>query len=345
MPDLTQINSSLATGQTPVKTAHQVTQIKGETMRQNVWQSLLPFRGTSYTRRFLQNSYHHQHFEQIKTKSYRNCDAFMSYLEHGQKHYEVSATTPLEIQPLLLFYGLSQLIKACLLIADPAYPQTAAVLAHGVSARKLKKQHYTFFEDTIRVQKKGLFTHVAGTLFHLPPLEGTKYSMGDLLARVPDLNRLFADVCGEPPFYEMTYAEPGMLTFPAAILDDMHMTGSRFRRFLKTRTDIAVIGTEQNQQVLGIEPDQLPRDWPVALSGAPYIPRTHAHYDMLPELLVHFLLLYNLSMICRYETEWWRDLFHHGSRNDLSFIEAFLHNTQEKGPWLTARYLAQWKPG
>ena len=29
---------------------------------------------------------------------------------------------------------------------------------------------------------------------------------------------------------------------------------------------------------------------------------------ILPELLIHYLLLYNLSMISRYETDWWYDL-------------------------------------
>ena len=44
----------------------------------------------------------------------------------------------------------------------------------------------------------------------------------------------------------------------------------------------------------------------------------------LPALLVHYLLLYNLSMITRYETEWWGELISQRSSADLPLIEAYI---------------------
>ncbi len=55
---------------------------------------------------------------------------------------------------MLLFYGMSQLFKACLLTIDPNYPESTTVLAHGVTTRKRKKQGYQFLEDEVKVQKK-----------------------------------------------------------------------------------------------------------------------------------------------------------------------------------------------
>src|SRR5699024_6517791 len=81
------------------------------------------------------------------------------------------------------------------------------------------------------------------------------------------------------------------------------------------------------------------RSFPESLFGLQYLSRIREHYDGLPELLIHFLLLYNLSMICRYETEWWNELFHFSSGDDLPFIETFLRLTAKKVPLMTVRYL------
>ena len=71
-------------------------------------------------------------------KSFENCYPFIYYLEHGKNYYELYKTAPFSIQPMLLFYGISQLFKACLLTIDPNYPESTTVLAHGVTTRKRK---------------------------------------------------------------------------------------------------------------------------------------------------------------------------------------------------------------
>lgn len=87
-------------------------------------------------------------------KSFENCYPFIYYLEHGKNYYELYKVAPFSIQPMLLFYGISQLFKACLLTIDPNYPESTTVLAHGVTTRKRKKQGYQFLEDEVKVQKK-----------------------------------------------------------------------------------------------------------------------------------------------------------------------------------------------
>ncbi len=59
-------------------------------------------------------------------------------------YYDQFSKAPLALKPLLLYYGYVQLLKAILLTVDPIYPQSSSVLAHGVSTRKRKKQHYSF---------------------------------------------------------------------------------------------------------------------------------------------------------------------------------------------------------
>ncbi|GAK11978.1 hypothetical protein JCM19039_1704 [Geomicrobium sp. JCM 19039] len=50
----------------------------------------------------------------------------------------------------------------------------------------------------------------------------------------------------------------------------------------------------------------------------------HKDARNLPALFVHYLILYNLSMICRYETEWWGELISSRSSIDLPLIEHYL---------------------
>src|SRR5690625_3465222 len=65
-----------------------------------------------------------------------------------------------------------------------------------------------------------------------------------------------------------------------------------------------------------------------------YFPRTREQYLPISEVMVHYLLLYNLSMLSRYETEWWGDLLMTMPEIDYPFIVHFLNETANKIPTL-----------
>lgn len=307
-------------------------------MNVHIWEAFVPFRGTSFTQSFLQTCYHQRHVKQSKTKSYANTDPFISYIEHGQRHYDLARSAPLELQPLLLFYGMTQLLKACLLIEDPDYPQNTAVLAHGVSTRKRKKQHYTFLDDIVRIQKYGLAVQVAKQLFQRHHMVGQTFTMRALLAHIPDLNFLFADINGNPPFYCLQAEDKMRQEIPFSILDDLHMTTPRFCRFLEAHAGIDAQDLSQTDHSFCLQSKHA-LHLPISREGAYFLPRHREYFDGIPEMLVHLLLLYNLSMICRYETTWWSELFHYTAGDDLPFVTSFLHVTAEKGPLLISRFL------
>ncbi|MGJ9385886.1 YaaC family protein [Salipaludibacillus sp. CF4.18] len=58
----------------------------------------------------------------------------------------------------------------------------------------------------------------------------------------------------------------------------------------------------------------------------------------LPQILTYYALLYQLSMICRYETEWWGELLYSFSSNDLPLIEQFLSISTDKCPILLENF-------
>lgn len=307
------------------------------------WSTFSLFFSATTTQTYLRNIYTMNQFEQPDQKAYENCYPFIYYLEHGKVYYEQAKDSPLIIKPILLFYGFVHLIKACILTIDPNYPETTSVLAHGVSSRKRKKRQFNFFQDEVKFQKTGLFPFMAEKLFHVKQLEGDKVSMELLFKQIPELNNLMLQVENQPTFINV-HKNMDELYIPIKILDSYHMTENRFIDYFTSKTleSYSFLHSKGEQLVFKKE------DW----NGYDFTPLKYnldTNSFVLPlikdsglqfhEILVHYLLLYNLSMIARYETEWWSELVKTMPNKDFPFIETFLHISSNKGPFLINQYL------
>ncbi|MGE6851025.1 YaaC family protein [Bacillus tropicus] len=316
------------------------------------WQQLSFFFSSQNVQRYLARCYEKPSIQNAEKKSFENCYPFIYYLEHGKNYYELYKVAPFSIQPMLLFYGMSQLFKACLLTIDPNYPESTTVLAHGVTTRKRKKQGYQFLEDEVKVQKNGLFTHVAEQLFHMKHLESEKFNMLDLMGNIPELQNLFRYSQRGATLYKIDSTNANELSFSVNILDRLHMTSERFSRYIesicKHLSVQHVTGKTSASNLLFTAPIQ---SWnPIYstplyyeyLADTYYLPLTTDPRNpkpVLPELLVHYLLLYNLSMISRYETDWWYDLLGSYGSEDYPFICQFLTISAQKIPYYISNFL------
>jgi hypothetical protein len=306
----------------------------------NGWKDYSFLFSAENTQAFLKNKYLKQHIENPEQKAFENCYAFIYYLEHGQVYYKQAESSPLIIKPILLFYGLVHLLKACILTINPFYPENTSVLAHGVTTRKRKKQNYQFFQDEIKFQKNGLFPYMSETLFHMEQLEGDKLSMGDLLQMLPELDNLFGRLEGMKNFVKVPVRD-NQFIIPEKLLDHFHMSDNRLKEFLTSKyKDLFLFSDEGLTFTFGDSPFRRPSPIKYQLEDKYFAFPLHKHdYFHLPELLVHYLLLYNLSMIARYETEWWGELTKMMPTKDYPFITTFLDLTIEKGPFLIYQYL------
>jgi hypothetical protein len=307
------------------------------------WSLFSMFFSASTTQSYLKNCYEKIAVENAEQKSYENCYPFIYYLEHGKVYYEQAKISPLIIQPILLFYGLVHLLKACILTVDPNYPETTSVLAHGVSTRKRKKQQYHFFQDEVKFQKTGLFPFIAEKLFHMKQLEGDKISMDHLLKQIPELDYLVYQLEKKQIFAEVE-KEHNEFFIPKKVLDYFHMTENRFVDFFTSKTVEQYSFVRCDDSFIIFEKDEkksydfTPLKYNLT-KNAFSLPLTREVGLELHELLVHYLLLYNLSMIARYETEWWSELVKTMPNKDYPFIETFLQITLEKGPFLVYQFL------
>ncbi|MGD6819134.1 YaaC family protein [Metabacillus sp. 84] len=305
------------------------------------WKPYILFYSTESTQKFLEKIYK-KHGAEAALLSYRNSCPFTYYLMHAESFYRQAEAAPFSIRPILLFYGLSQLIKACLLTEDPHYPETTSVLAHGVTARKKKKQDYSFLKDEVRVQKNGLFHHTARTLFHLREMDRDRYTMEMLLRRIPEMESCFTFLRnGKAPI--PLKQDLHAIIVPPEAATAYHITDRRLAEIIEHHTGLSA--EEKNGEFRIDTQDTLT---PFASSLFSYhcgkkeysLPAEKQQLFILPELLTHYLVSYNLSMISRYETEWWYDLIQNRASSDYIYISSFMEITGEKIPRLVWDYLS-----
>ncbi|WP_054636238.1 YaaC family protein [Thalassobacillus sp. C254] len=300
----------------------------------------LPLEGQDMLQRFLYQHYKSNSFREAKAFSYNNTTPLSHYWKLGRLLFEQADSSPLALQPLLYFYGFVDLLKGTVLLYDPHYPSSSHVLAHGVSTRKRKKRSYCFLDDEVKIQKNGLFSHTASVMFHMKHVEGEKWSMGHLLLQIPELYELFTFIHNYPPLLTVEF-HPEFFE-----IKSQQPIGQTERENVKewiSKKEMKAVLKEEGSSVLSyssslIENSAFKKTLLQDHENRYYLLPDVEKHTGLHELLVHYLLLYNLSMICRYETEWWGELITHQTTSDFSFIKAYLALVREKVPFLFQPY-------
>ncbi|WP_210611454.1 YaaC family protein [Priestia flexa] len=313
----------------------------------DVWKPYHLFFSAPFTQKYLYNQYKSSSIADAEQRSFKNCYPFIYYLEHSKNYYQTALKSHTSMQPVLLFYGLSQLLKACLLIKNPVYPENTAVLAHGVSTRKRKKQSYDFLDDEVKIQKNGLFSEVGRELFHMKQLEGQKYTMTELLGHIDEMYSLFNSLNPSRVSKKLLIGNVNNkeLIFPNEIKESYHMDNTRLHPYLQDRFKIEMSIQEINPTLRVSFSDlhtNLYQCSPLLFNletSELYLTTSREQCVYFPEILSHYLILYNLSMISRYETEWWYELLHTYSSKDYPYVMNFLEITSIKAPYLLFNYL------
>ncbi|WP_157967322.1 MULTISPECIES: YaaC family protein [Paraliobacillus] len=275
--------------------------------------------------------------------SYDNCYQFFYYIKHGLLYYQTGKQSPIVTQPLFYFYGMTHLIKACLLAKIPDYPASTSLLAHGLTTRKRKKRDYQFLQDEVKIQQKGLFPYFASNLFQVHHWPSDKVQMDTILKTIPEMNAMFFMHTKQINLVKVASRQDNHFTFPSNLLDTYHLSQGRFLAKLSSFIDTNTIEItsssircriRQNFSILEKGPFTYHMD-----EDSIYFPSTSRLPHYSHEIMHHYILLYNLSMIARYETEWWGDVLHGSSTKDYPFIKHFLDITSDKIPLYIGHYL------
>ncbi|WP_243293086.1 YaaC family protein [Bacillus sp. FJAT-47783] len=303
----------------------------------SIWTHYSSFYSSQTVQKILVNQYQKINIPSPEQKAFQNSYPFMYYLMHAENHFKTANQSPFAVQPTLAFYGLCQLMKAAILTVDPDYPSHSSLLAHGVSSRKRKKQNYQFLDDEIKIQKNGLFGHVAQCLFHMKHVEGDKYSMQQLLRKLPEQEEVFKQNLEIETMYRIS-KEMDSLHIHKELADFYFVSPNRLKEIVENKLNL-ICKKEQENSYIFEAPTYFDIVWNSKLAwnffnNQLYLPTNKDDLRAVPEVLIHYLLLYNLSMISRYETEWWYDLLFSHTSYDYIFIYQFIHASLLKIPFI-----------
>ncbi|MCT2536955.1 YaaC family protein [Aquibacillus koreensis] len=313
-------------------------------IQKDILQFLTYLKSAQTAQKYLEECYEKNEIKEANKYSYENSDRFLYYLEHGLQFYEAGKASGITVKPILYFYGMVHLLKACLLTRKPNYPENTAMLAHGVSTRKRKKQDYAFLQDEVKVQHKGLFPYFVKHLYHMDRIPYEKIDMHKLLVTIPELNELFYFHTGKHPLIKVSHLHEKKVHIPTVLLDHYHLTEeSLLEKLMKHLPDVEHVNKVDSSLEIelsrSLTPDSKGPFFFHMEESAFFLPGKRQYFLSSHEVMHHYLILYNLSMICRYETEWWGDLLHTMPTEDYPFIEQFLSVTSEKVPILLGYFL------
>lgn len=286
---------------------------------------------------FLFQAYQNMDGINPEIKSYENCNAFIYFLKHGAHFYTAGKKADHTIKPLLLFYGMTHLLKASLLANRPNYPESTKILAHGVSSRKRKKKQYIFMDDEVKIQHDGLFPYFSEHLYGIKRPLLNKFTMEFLLGLIPEMSPLFT-FNGQNKLHRIGKIGDRTLCFPYSLLNQYHLTKQAFLSRIRPHLPhIMNTNSDQTNIIVQLKKPLTNSTGPFFIHLADqtiYFPSTREQYLPISEVMVHYLLLYNLSMLSRYETEWWGDLLMTMPEVDYPFVVHFLNETANKIPTL-----------
>jgi YaaC-like protein len=309
------------------------------------WDNFLYISSADTSLNFLLTVYEKSKIKDAQTKSYENCYSLIYYIEQGMSFFTQAEKSPINIKPILLFYGYVFLLKACLLTVDPNYPESSTVLAHGVSTRKRKKQNYQYLRDEVRIQKNGLFPHLSDKMFHMKHLEGEKMPIEYLLQDIPELAEFFKKWSKRNLAIPLKKENDSSILITDDILDHYKMTAERFIQYLSSKSKLK-LSTKQTSS--GLWQIQLPSTKSFLeilpfrfniIDKNYYLLKNSKDLAFYPELSIHYLILYHLSMIARYEIDWWAEMIHHKPSVEYPLIVQYLNLVQTKIPFLVNQYL------
>lgn len=274
-------------------------------------------------------------------KSYENCNVFMYCLNHGMEYYRAGVKVDILLKPVMYFYGMAHLLKACLLVHRPDYPESTSVLAHGVSTRKRKKKDYNFLEDEVKIQFKGLFPYFSEHLFHINKLPFEKITMNALLRLLPELIPYY-DLEQKTSLVKIGKIGEHNLSIPTLLCDHYHMTENALLKKISAFIPTILDSRQEAGNIKVILKDPLSytiSPFQMDMKENLYLPTDREMFFPISEVMIHYLLLYNLSMLSRYEAEWWGELLATKPDKDYPFISSFLDITQVKIPNIISSYL------
>lgn len=246
--------------------------------------------------------------------------------------YEASSNhVAFTIQPLLRYYTVLHWMKTLLFLKDLSFPSSSSVLQHGISVRRAKRQPYRWPYETAYVYKDGVlqsFCALACPNMQLP----SRFVVGDLLGTLPHVSRHLSSVYER--FQHAYHIEAGVFNalnteyVPRKIASNANLTVDQWKaQYLEAAPGFEE--TTQTTETLSQEDPPTLIRLPAPSQGHPWAVSDDSRRYMLdnswyPQWICHFVLLYTLSALSRYNPIEWSDVVTWNNEPDAFFVREYL---------------------
>ena len=257
----------------------------------------------------------------------------------AREYYEAADQVTILTHPLLVFYGMTALAKTLFI---STHGKKSPSTRHGL--QKIKEWSGTFAELSVSIPKEGTFPQFHGC-YSKQDLYKMIFSIKELMSLVPEIKVEFETVYNEKSQALRILRNP----------DGVHVVDSELSSYVDLANRIFTIpGVNEtymphaqeigNKLILYYSRINPQAEDPVirAVSGEEYLvlplKRDESNVSV-PELSAHFLIMYLLGMLSRYQPEEWGEIIKGEETGEIYIVRKFLETTTRKFPNLVLNEL------
>ncbi len=318
----------------------------------------------SYAVRILTTAYQQLGFTPPKSSVIEASFAMSSAVAQMQAYFLAAQSVALNSRPILLYYGMLHLAKAIAIIANPYYGDTLESQKHGLSIRR-KKGRYEYFKDRVFIQKNGVFLdwysslHIITKVWPLPGMAVcANASIEDLAHASLPVIELWRCIPDLAPLLSITGKSSRCISLYLSDVNNATITATSSPQLPHIERLAQEIGLAPNMALQYLQQFYYPAtnihawaciDRPHLLSHGtdpdliicvPPLSATLLRDFSFPEPLVYFALLFQLSMLQRYEPMEWVSLTNDPMSMEYMIIEILCDNTLSLTPYLFSHLIS-----
>lgn len=253
----------------------------------------------------------------------------LAYTVRTAREYYIAAENVTDLtRPLLLFYGMINLAKVLFMAT---HGKLSPSRAHGLLN---VDESLDFQEQLVRVTQDGTFPQFHGC-FSNQSLEGSTFCLKELLSLIPEVKVNFETVYNQ---------KSNAIKIQRSKLG-ISLVDPEFTKYgnLEVLSNIPSMKNEyphfqffENHAFLFPTTDEIEQDFVrKALSGEEYwaLPLTKGQNIMiLPEMSVHYLIMFLLGFLSRYTSKKWLELLIGNKTGEIYIIQKLLEISTRKFP-------------
>ena len=298
--------------------------IRTEDPVKEIWSMLSYFESEHNTKQYLEKK-----FGPSTEKLIDTAQSLAFTMRAAREYYKAAESVTILTHPLLLFYGMTALSKVLFMAT---HVKKSPSRSHGL--QEVEGWTGVFSGFSVKILKDGTFPQFHGC-FDKETLENTEFSVKELFSLIPEVKVGFEDVYCEKSRALKTfrvrhgvcivdelqkYVDVENLISQIPKIHERYRT--RYQRF-------------KGRMILWLKNSKAEDPAVRAVSGQEYLVlplEKHTTYIAVPEMSAHFLIMYLLGMLSRYQPKEWGEIIKGEKSGEIYIVQKFLETTKRKFP-------------